>query len=79
MVMNMIKREINIDLKELYEEACREECRRKIIEVTDEIIRMWLDSDRRILNKLVDIYKLLEEKNYDDAIKMLKTLITLLE
>jgi hypothetical protein len=70
---------IEIDLKEIYREALGERCIKILRDVVILLTDGWSEERRMISQLVVKSYIALKEKRYEDAEKILQTLVSYFE
>jgi len=71
--------EIEIDLKEIYREALGERCIKTLRDVVILLTDRWSEEKKMISKLVVKSYIALKEKRYEDAEKILQTLVSYFE
>ena len=71
--------EIDINLKEIYREALGERCIKTLRDIVILLTDMWSEERRMITDLVVKSYIALKEKRYEDAEKILQTLVSYFE
>ena len=71
--------EIDINLKEIYREALGERCIKTLRDIVILLTDMWSEEKKMISNLVVKSYITLKEKRYEDAEKILQTLVSYFE
>ena len=70
---------MEIDLKEIYREALGEKCIKTLRDIVILLTNMWSEEKKMISNLVVKSYIALKEKRYEDAEKILQTLVSYFE
>jgi len=71
--------EMEIDLREIYREALGERCIKTLRDVVILLTDRWSEEKRMISKLVVKSYIALKEKRYEDAEKILQTLVSYFE
>jgi len=71
--------EIDINLKEIYREAFGERCIKTLRDIVILLTDRWSEEKKMISNFVVKSYIAVKEKRYEDAEKILQTLVSYFE
>jgi len=71
--------EIDINLKEIYREALGERCIKTLRDIVILLTDRWSEEKKMISNFVVKSYIAVKEKRYEDAEKILQTLVSYFE
>ena len=71
--------EIEINLKEIYREALGERCIKTLRDIVILLTDRWSEEKKMISNFVVKSYIAVKEKRYEDAEKILQTLVSYFE